>query len=169
MGVCSLFVLKSISRFFKENWWMGRPPLLMRSDRRGAPPRDSLWETGSGQSFVRFLFPMWKGEAFGPDWGSAGARSRSPPHRRAGWGPAHPHARDVATFIIEGSAEGIRMSKGESSRIAAIEAGFDVLPMILGRHLPLNAAVANEAARIEGSAHTLRKLPSLFGLATAKR
>ena len=57
----------------------------------------------------------------------------------------------------------------ESSGIAAIEARFDVLLQILGRHLPLDEAVASGAASIEGSAHTLRKLPSLFELATAKR
>ena len=46
---------------------------------------------------------------------------------------------------------------------------FDILLQILGRHLPLDEAVASGAAKIEGSAHALRKLPSLFELATAKR
>lgn len=40
---------------------------------------------------------------------------------------------------------------------------------ILGRHLPLDETVASGTAKIEGSAQTLRRLPSLFELATAKR
>jgi hypothetical protein len=74
-----------------------------------------------------------------------------------------------AGFVIEGGPEGTRIAKGESSGIAAIEARFDALLQILGRHLPLDEAVASGAAKIEGSAQTLRKLPSLFELATAKR
>jgi hypothetical protein len=113
---------------------------------------------------------MRKAETFEPDWVlvalEAIARRTAAPQCRIGL--RIPHANGVAAFIIEGGAEGTRIAKGESAGIAAIEARFDVLLQILGRHLPLNEAVANGAAKIEGSAHTLHKLPSLFELATAK-
>src|SRR5216683_2201488 len=117
------------------------------------------------------LAPMRYGEAFEPDWVllalEAIARRTAVPQCRIGL--RIPHPSGTAGFIIEGGPEGTRIAKGESSGIAAIEARFDVLLQILGRHLPLDEAVASGAAKIEGSAHTLRKLPSLFELATAKR
>ncbi len=110
-------------------------------------------------------------ETFEPDWVllalEAIARRTAVPQCRIGLRVPHPNG--TAGFIIEAGPEGTRIAKGESSGIAAIEARFDVLLQILGRHLPLDEAVASGAARIEGSAHTLRKLPSLFELATAKR
>jgi hypothetical protein len=44
-----------------------------------------------------------------------------------------------------------------------------VLLQILARQVPLDKAVANRQATIEGNARTLRKLPDLFDLATARR
>ena len=75
----------------------------------------------------------------------------------------------LAAFIIEGGSEGTHIAKGQRSGIAAIETRFDVLLQILARHLPLDETVADGSAKIEGSVHVLRKLPSLFELATAKR
>ncbi|WP_407168014.1 winged helix-turn-helix transcriptional regulator [Bradyrhizobium sp. ORS 111] len=119
----------------------------------------------------RFLFPMRKGEAFEPDWVllalEAIARRTAVPQCRIGL--RIPYPGGSAGFIIEGGSEGTRVSKGQSSGIAAIEAQFDVLLQILGRHLPLDEAVASGAAKIEGSSQTLRRLPSLFELATARR
>jgi DNA-binding HxlR family transcriptional regulator len=119
----------------------------------------------------RFLFPMRKGEAFEPDWVllALEAIARRTAVAQCRIGLRIPHANSAAAFIIEGGAEGARISKGESSGIAAIEARFDVLLQILGRHLPLDEAVASGAAKVDGSMHTLRRLPSLFELATAKR
>lgn len=119
----------------------------------------------------RFLFPMRKGETFEPDWVllalEAIARRTAVPRCRIGL--RIPHPGGTAAFIIEGSAEGTRISKGESAGMAAIEARFDVLLQILGRHLPLDEAIASGAAKVEGSVQTVRKLPSLFELATARR
>ena len=119
----------------------------------------------------RFLFPMRKGETFEPDWVllalEAIARRTAVPQCRIGLRVPHPSG--MARFFIEGSPEGTRIAKGESSGTAAIEARFDTLLQILGRHLSLEEALATGAAKIEGSAQTLRKLPSLFELATAKR
>jgi DNA-binding HxlR family transcriptional regulator len=124
----------------------------------------------------RFLFPMRKGETFEPDWVllalEAIARRTAVPQCRIAL--RIPYPGGTAGFIIEGGSEGTRISKGDSPKgdsagVAAIEARFDVLLQILGRHLPLDQAVASGAAKIEGSVNTLRKLPSLFELATAKR
>ena len=70
--------------------------------------------------------------------------------------------------MIEGGPEGTRIVKGELAGGAVIEAQFDVLLQILAKKVPLDAAVANQQARIEGSARTLHKLPYLFDLTTAR-
>jgi len=80
-----------------------------------------------------------------------------------------PHPSGTAGFIVEGGPKGTRIARGESSGIAAIEARFDALLQILGSHLQLHEAAASGAAKSEGSAHTLRKLLSLFEPAIAKR
>ena len=119
----------------------------------------------------RFLFPVRKGETFEPDWVllalEAIARRTAVPQCRIGL--RIPHGNSLAAFIIEGGSEGTRIAKGQRSGIAAIETRFDVLLQILTRHLPLDETVADGSAKIEGSVHVLRKLPSLFELATAKR
>ena len=53
-------------------------------------------------------------------------------------------------------------------KYSAIEARFDVVLQVLARQLSIEEAVANGTAKVKGSPHTLRKLPMLFELATAK-
>src|SRR6266704_7174720 len=76
----------------------------------------------------RFLFPMRKGETFEPDWVllalEAIARRSAVPQCRIGLRVPHPSG--TAGFNIDGGPDGARISKGESSGIAAIEARFDV-------------------------------------------
>jgi DNA-binding HxlR family transcriptional regulator len=119
----------------------------------------------------RFLFPMRKGEVFEPDWVllalEAVARRTAVPTCRIGL--RIPHADGLARFLIAGGPEGTRISKGETSGTAAIETRFDVFLQVLARQLSIDAAVEGGAAKIEGSVQTLRKLPSLFELATATR
>jgi DNA-binding HxlR family transcriptional regulator len=119
----------------------------------------------------RFLFPMRPDDVFEPDWvllalDAIAERAPTPPCRII---LRVPHANGVAAFGIEGGAEGTRITKGELADAAAIEARFDVFLQILARHLSLEDAVANRGARVEGSERTLRKLPQLFDLATARR
>jgi hypothetical protein len=80
-----------------------------------------------------------------------------------------PHRERPASFMVEGGPEGTRVTKGEPSGGALIEARFDVVLQILARQVPLDAAIASRRARIEGSTRVLRKLPELFDLATAPR
>ena len=119
----------------------------------------------------RFLFPMRPDDVFEPDWvllalDAIAERAPTPPCRIT---LRVPHANGVAPFGIEGGPDGTRITKGELANEATIEARFDVFLQILARHVSLDDAVANGRARVEGSERTLRKLPQLFDLATARR
>jgi len=118
----------------------------------------------------RFLFPMHEDDKFEPDWAllALDAIARRTPTPECRIGLLVPHRERPASFVVEGGAAGTRITKGESSGRAVIEARFDVLLQILARQVPLDAAVASRKARIEGNTRTLRKLPELFDLATAR-
>jgi DNA-binding HxlR family transcriptional regulator len=119
----------------------------------------------------RFLFPMRANEAFEPDWvllalDAIAERKPTPACRLT---LRVRHKSQTACFTIEGGPEGTRIAKGELTEGAMIEAPFDVFLQILARQVPLDDAVAKGAARVDGSERTLRKLPQLFDLATARR
>jgi DNA-binding HxlR family transcriptional regulator len=118
----------------------------------------------------RFLFPMHEDDKFEPDWAllALEAIARRTPSPVCRIGLLVPHRERPASFMVEGGPEGTRITKGEPSG-ALIEARFDVVLQILARQVPLDVAVASRKARIEGSTRTLRKLPELFDLATARR
>ena len=119
----------------------------------------------------RFLFPMRKGETFEPDWVllalEAIARRTAVPKCKIGL--RIPHPTGAAGFVIEGGPEGTRISKGDMPGVALIEAHFDIVLQVLARQLSIDTAIASGAARTAGSMQTLRKLPGLFELVTAKR
>jgi DNA-binding HxlR family transcriptional regulator len=119
----------------------------------------------------RFLFPMRADEAFEPDWVllALDAIAERAPTPACRIGLRVRHGSKTACFTIEGGPEGTRIFKGELADGAVIEAGFDTFLQILTRQLALDDAVAKRQARIEGSERTLRKLPQLFDLATARR
>src|SRR5262249_9435010 len=119
----------------------------------------------------RFLFPMREGDTFEPDWvllalDAIAERAPTPACRIT---LRIPYPGGAAPFIIEGGPQGTRIAKGELTEGAAIEARFDVLLQILDRQLSLDDAAKNRQVRFEGSERTLRKLPQLFDLATARR
>jgi DNA-binding HxlR family transcriptional regulator len=118
----------------------------------------------------RFLFPMRDDDSFEPDWVllALDAIARRTPTPVCRIGLRVPHPGGDAAFIIEGGAEGTRVSKGELADDPLIEARFEVFLQVLTKQLSLEAATANQQARIEGSERTLRKLPLLFDLATAR-
>jgi DNA-binding HxlR family transcriptional regulator len=118
----------------------------------------------------RFLFPMRDDDSFEPDWVllALDATAWRTPRPVCRIGLRIPHPGGDAAFIIEGGTEGTRVSKGELAEGAMIEARFEVFLQILTKQLSLGAATANRQARIEGSERTLRKLPLLFDLATAR-
>jgi DNA-binding HxlR family transcriptional regulator len=118
----------------------------------------------------RFLFPMRDDDSFEPDWVllALDAIARRTPTPVCRIGLRIPHPGGDAAFIIEGGAEGTRVSKGELADGPLVEARFEVFLQILAKQLSLEAATANRQARIEGSERSLRKLPFLFDLATAR-
>jgi DNA-binding HxlR family transcriptional regulator len=119
----------------------------------------------------RFLFPMHEDDKFEPDWAllALDAIARRTPTPVCRIGLLVPHRDCPASFVVEGGPEGTRIAKGDHPPGGAmIETRFDVLLQILARQVPLDAAVANRQARIEGSPRALRKLPDLFDLATAR-
>ena len=121
----------------------------------------------------RFLFPVREGEIFEPDWVllALDAIARRSPTPVCRIGLRLPYGDRPANFLVQGGPEGTRISKEDDAAgsAATIEARFDVLLQILARQVPLDKAVANRQATIEGNARTLRKLPDLFDLATARR
>jgi len=119
----------------------------------------------------RFLFPMRPDDVFEPDWVLLALDAIA---ERAPTPACHitlrvPHTGGVAAFIIEGGSQGTRITKGELADGAAIETRFDVFLQILARHLSLDDALAKGLVRLEGSERTVRRLPQLFDLATARR
>jgi hypothetical protein len=113
---------------------------------------------------------MRAGDIFEPDWvvlalDAIAERAPTPACRIT---LRIPHEAGVAPFVIEGGPQGTRIAKGELVDGAAIEARFDIFLQILARQLPLDQAAANKQVRLEGSERTLRKLPRLFDLATAR-
>jgi DNA-binding HxlR family transcriptional regulator len=119
----------------------------------------------------RFLFPMRPDDVFEPDWvllalDAIAERAPTPACRIT---LRVPHASGAAAFIIEGGPQGTRIAKGELGEGAAIETRFDVFLQILARHMSLDDALAKGLVRLEGSERTLRRLPQLFDLATARR
>jgi DNA-binding HxlR family transcriptional regulator len=119
----------------------------------------------------RFLFPMRKDEVFEPDWvllalDAIACRTPVPTCRI---GLRIPHAKGVAEFVIEGGPGGTRISKGGASGAAAIETRFDTFLKLLAKQLSFDAAVESGAAKLEGNAKTVRRLPGLFELAPPKR
>jgi DNA-binding HxlR family transcriptional regulator len=119
----------------------------------------------------RFLFPMREDDTFEPDWVllALDAIARQTPTPTCRIGLRVPHPGGSAAFVIAGGPGGTRVSKGELAEGTTIEAGFDVFLQILAGHVSLEAATANRQIRFTGNARTLRKLPHLFDLATARR
>jgi len=119
----------------------------------------------------RFLFPMRENETFEPDWVllALDAIARRTPTSTCRIGLRVPHPQGTAAFIIEGGPKGTRVSKGELAKGPTIEARFDVFLQILAGHLSIETAMANRQIRLVGNARTVRKLPHLFDLATARR
>jgi DNA-binding HxlR family transcriptional regulator len=119
----------------------------------------------------RFLFPMRADDTFEPDWVllALDAIAERAPTPQCCITLRVPHREVAAAFIIEGGPQGTRIAKGERAGAAEIEARFDFFLQILARQLSLGDAAEQRLVRLAGSVRTLRKLPQLFDLATARR
>jgi DNA-binding HxlR family transcriptional regulator len=114
-----------------------------------------------------FLFPMREDDAFEPDWGMLALDSilRRTPTPRHRIGLRLRHKDKEAGFVVTGGPEGATIEAGEAAGVPVIACGFDVLLKIIATELPLEQAVEEGLASVEGSMRTARALPRLFDLA----
>jgi DNA-binding HxlR family transcriptional regulator len=111
-----------------------------------------------------FIFPMRPDDEFEPDWGllALDANARRTPT------PAHKialrirHKAKVASFLIEGGETGTTVSKSDGPASATIETTFDTLLPIISLRLPLERAIKENRATVEGSLRIARMLPRFF-------
>ena len=112
-----------------------------------------------------------RGDAFEPDWVLLGldAITRQTPT------PARTIALRVtqggksASFLVQGGPRGTTLDRGDGPANATIETRFDTLLRILSTQLPLDQAVSQKLARVEGSTVAARSLPRMFDLSDRRR
>jgi len=114
----------------------------------------------------RFLFPMNPDDAFEPDWVLLGLDAIV---RHTATSPRKivlrvRHKVQAASFLVQGGPDGTTIVKSEGPGGAAIEARFDTLLRIISTALPLDQAIAERLATVEGSMQVARSLPRLFDL-----
>jgi DNA-binding HxlR family transcriptional regulator len=113
-----------------------------------------------------FLFPMRPDDEFEPDWVLLGLDAIA----RRGPTPEHKivlrvkHKAKAASILVEGGPKGTSLSRSEGPGGALIEARFDTLLRIISTRLPLEQAIGERLARVEGSLPEARALPRLFEL-----
>jgi DNA-binding HxlR family transcriptional regulator len=111
-----------------------------------------------------FIFPMRPGDAFEPDWGllaldSCVRHTPTPKHRIV---LRLRHEDKAASFLVEGGEAGTTISRGEGAAGATIETTFDTLLPVISLQLPLDEAIRNGRARVEGSLRIARLIPRYF-------
>lgn len=114
----------------------------------------------------RFLFPMRADDAFEPDWVLLGLDAIA---RRTATAPRKivlrvRHKTKSANFLVQSGPRGTSVEKSEAPGGAAIEARFDTLLRIISTSLPLDQAIADRLASVEGSLPIARGLPLMFDL-----
>lgn len=113
-----------------------------------------------------FLFPMRSDDTFEPDWVYLGLEAilqRDPTPKRKILVRVK-QKNKVASVLVEGGDGGTLLSRSEAPASATIEARFDTLLRIISGQMPLEAAIASEEARVEGSLPVARTLPRFFNL-----
>jgi DNA-binding HxlR family transcriptional regulator len=111
-----------------------------------------------------FLFPMRPDDEFEPEWVllalDAVARRTPGPARKVTLRVKH--KAKSGTFLVESGEHGTRLSLSDSPGSATIETRFDALLRIIAGALPLDQAIAEGLARVEGSLQVARTLPRMF-------
>lgn len=114
----------------------------------------------------RFLFPMHPDDAFEPDWvllGLDAIACRTPTTPRKIVLRVR-HEAKSASFLVQGGPRGTSIAKSEGPGGAVIEARFDTLLRIISAALPLDQAITDRLASVEGSIQIARNLPRMFDL-----
>jgi DNA-binding HxlR family transcriptional regulator len=111
-----------------------------------------------------FIFPMRPDDEFEPDWGllaldANARRTPTPPHKIV---LRLRHKTKVASFLVEGGETGTTISRSDGPASATIETAFDTLLPIISLKLPLEQAIAEKRATVEGSLRIARMLPRFF-------
>jgi DNA-binding HxlR family transcriptional regulator len=118
-----------------------------------------------------FLFPMRPDDTFEPDWVLLGldaiTRQTPTPARRIALRVSQ--GGKSAGFVVQGGKQGTTLSRGDGPAAATVEARFDTLLRILSTRLPLDQAIAEKLAQVEGSLAAARSLPRLFDLADRRQ
>jgi DNA-binding HxlR family transcriptional regulator len=118
-----------------------------------------------------FLFPPRPDDTFEPDSVLLGldaiARQTPTPARTIGLRVTH--GAKSALFLVQGGPRGTTVGRGDGPAGATIETRFDTLLRILSTELPIEQAVSQKLARVEGSAVAARSLPRMFDLSDRRR
>jgi DNA-binding HxlR family transcriptional regulator len=118
-----------------------------------------------------FLFPPRADDEFEPDWVLLGLdaitrRSPTPPHDIV---LRVTHKAKGASFLVQGGESGTTIIRSEGPGAAAVEARFDTLLRIISTELPIEQAVSDRLATVEGSLRVARALPRLFDLSERRK
>ncbi len=113
-----------------------------------------------------FLFPMHPDDTFEPDWvllalDAIARRTPTPSHKIA---LRIRHKAQSASFLIRGGPDGASIVRSDEPGGAMIETGFDTLLRIISTALPLEQAISERSASVDGSLRVARSLPRLFDL-----
>lgn len=113
-----------------------------------------------------FLFPMRPDDTFEPDWVLLGLdaiarQTPTPPHRLL---LRVKHKAKAASFLACGGKQGTSLTKGEAPSDASIECRFDTLLRLISKDLPIEAAIVDKLAQVEGSLRAARTLPLMFAI-----
>jgi DNA-binding HxlR family transcriptional regulator len=111
-----------------------------------------------------FIFPMRSDDEFDPDWGllaldASARRTPTPPYKII---VRIKFKAKAASFLIEGGEAGTTITRGDGPGSATIETTFDTFLPIISLKLPLEQAIAENRATVEGSLRIARMLPRFF-------
>jgi hypothetical protein len=110
-------------------------------------------------------------DAFEPEWCllalDAIARRSPAPARKISL--RIKHKSKTASFLVESGERGTELSLSDASGSATIETRFDALLRIIAGALPLDQAISEGAARVDGSLQAARALPRMFELRPPSR
>jgi DNA-binding HxlR family transcriptional regulator len=118
-----------------------------------------------------FLFPLRPDDTVEPDSVLLGleAIARRTPTAARTIALRVTHDGKSASFLVQGGPGGTTLSRGDGPVAATIETRFDTLLRILSTQLPLEQAVSEKLARVEGSIAAARGLPRMFDLSDGRR
>jgi hypothetical protein len=103
-------------------------------------------------------------DEFEPEWGllaldANARRTPTPPHKIV---LRIKYKSKITSFLVEGGETGTAISKGDGPASATIETTFDTLLPIISLKLPLEQAIKQSRANVEGSMRIARMLPRFF-------